>query len=192
MELADHDFYIDAKVALISKNFDYPSARILCCAGPVCNLDVNNYLLQVFPSSAARSFLSENTVHRGVPLAAIRRCWPAGGGLTRELLARRNHDILRDLFVHWSNVVVTISVMESSNHSGMGTADDANDTAFGTPIGSDCSHFYQYSIAMHSGTDRRRRDEDVTAEHVLQRLRQRLWLWDDKAVSVSMHGQPAD
>ena len=63
MELADHDFDVDAEIILIAENLDHPAARILGRGGPVGDLDINHDIFQIVPVGAPCGFVAEHTMN---------------------------------------------------------------------------------------------------------------------------------
>src|SRR5581483_8421678 len=141
------------------------TAGILGRARPVRNFDIDNDILQVLPLGTPGSFFAEYAMNAGALLTASAM---GGCGLRRsggrKLHARRDHDVLRDLLVHGTNEVVTVAVMKRANHGGVGAAHNAHHAAFGTAIRPDASDLDQHPVTVHRGTDRRRRNENITTQ----------------------------
>jgi hypothetical protein len=120
-------------------------------------------------------------------LAAGSRC-PLFGNFH----AWRDSDILPDLLIHGVNIVVAIAVVEGPNYGGVCPSHNAKYSSFGAAIGSDICDLDQYTVSVHRRPHCGRRDENISAKERFQGFGNRSRLGYDKAVSVSMHAQPAD
>ena len=86
----------------------------------------------------------------------------------RKLHPVRNHDLLGNLFIDRSDVVVAITVVKGANYGGMSADNWAHDAAFCATVRTDCADLHQHAVAMHSRANRVGRNEDVARETGLE------------------------
>ena len=189
--LANDDLDVDAEIVLVAEDLDHAAARVLGRRRPVGDLDVHHQAFEVVPFTAM-CFLAENAVALVLALARIASpaMFPRLGAFLAAgpLHAARDDDLLRDLLVDGSHVVVSRAVMKGADHRGIAAAEHAQDAAFGAAVFLLATEFDQHLVAVHGRADGLRADEDVTAEGAALP-----GIGDDEAITVAVHGQaPGD
>ena len=191
--LADHDFNIHAEIVFVAQNLNYTSARVLGGGRPVRDLDVHHNVFQIVRPGPP-CFFTEHTMHALLSLFSLvflsRRC-AVIAALFRKLESRRDNDLLRDFLINRRHIVVAIAIMEEANHGGMGAMKRAHDATLSASVGTNSGDLDQHAIAVHGRTNRRRRNENISAEPGFQAFIERAGIGYHKAKAVAVHAQLA-
>ena len=99
---------------------------------------------------------------------------------------------MRDFLVNRGDIVAAAAIVKLCYHSGVGTADQPQNTAFSAAVGANIADFRQYPVTMHRRTDGRGRNENISSQACLQALVERTGLRDDEAEAVAVHAQAPD
>ena len=177
--LADDDFNVNAEIAFVADNLDDATTRILGRAGPVGDLAIDNHPFEIFPGAAA-GFAADDAIDLKT---ALRLGW-----LGDDLLTWGDDDIHLDAVVDGAHVVFPASVVEGSNHGGMGALHDADDTAFETALAGVRGKLDQNLVTVHCLAGIGGRDEDIALE-ALANFRV---YGTDEAEAITMHGEASD
>ncbi len=214
VELADHDFDIDAEIVFVAEDFDDTAARIAGGGRPVSDFDFDDHAFEV-SEVVTGGFRAEDAISglfAGRFLSLRSRLnewwveWITRIPPSRQIRARRmghpfflvlflatgplqavgDHDLLSDLLVDGSHVIVSRAVMEGANHGGITAGEHAQDAAFGAAVVLLAAEFYQHLVAVHGRAYGVRRNEDIAFQGAaLGGVR------NDEAVAVAMHAEAA-
>src|SRR2546429_6054695 len=112
-------------------------------------------------------------------------------GFFRKLKSRGDDDLLRDFLINRRHIVMAIAIVEEADHGGMGAMERAHDATLSAPVGTNSGNLDQHAIAVHGRTNRRRRNENISAEPGFQAFIERAGIGYHKAKAVAVHAQLA-
>ncbi len=169
MMLADDDFHIGADIAGTAKNFHHAARAVHSAFGEARQLHVHHGALEF--GNARRALLRIN-----------RQLFRAHAGAQngRQLLARRNHDLLLDTRFVGQHRITAQTITEDAHHRGVRALHHPGDRGFRAPIGPMAQNAHRHRVAVHGITDIFRVDEQIT-RHVRHGLIQH-----HKTVAITM------